>query len=463
MRAASGKAERKYLAEHAEPEARLSAAFDGGAQAYGHVLVIPASGEGPELERALSSIPAGPLGSVLTILVINATPEAPAWVHEANAQTLAGIGREGRALQTLAPNAVLYPHARGALLVIDRATAKHRLPSGQGVGLARKLGTDLALALAAIGRVASPWLHASDADVEFPGDYFDQAGEAPDLSVAARLYRFRHLPGPDPGTHEAALQYEVTLRYYVLGLRFAGSAYAFHSIGSTLAVHAGAYARVRGFPRRTAAEDFYLLNKLAKVGRIETLRGAPIGLSSRVSTRVPFGTGAAIARMLDRGDPEPATYDPLLFHHLRVWQAALERAVARRGSTPESERELADSVRGISEADARVDPERLLEALDETGALGAARSALAAPTRAVAGRVRDAFDGFRTLKLLHALRDRGLPDLPLREALGRAGFLSLPEPPERTPTGALAFRIEALEYATSDAPGPAASSRASGP
>ena len=451
MSEAPGKAERKYLAAHSEPEARLSEAFEPTPRRYGHVLVIPASGEGPELEQALSSVPEGPLGPVLTIVVVNATPDAAASVHEANEKTLAGFAHGGANSRVLAPNARLCAHERGNLLVLDRATHEHRLPGGQGVGLARKIGADLALALVLSDRVASPWIHVSDADVVFPGDYFHQVVEGEDAGCSARVYRFRHLPGGDPRSYDAALQYETTLRYYVLGLRFAGSPYAFHSIGSTLAVDAGAYAQVRGFPRRVAAEDFYLLNKLAKVGRIEPLSGAPLGLSSRVSGRVPFGTGAAIARMLDERVTERTTYHPELFHNLRAWLVTLEGAIAQRVSNEKSGRRLSDSVREHSETDSAVDPEILLAALERTGALAAANDALAAPVRAVRRRVHDAFDGFRTLKLLHALRDVGLPDLPLREALGRAVFLALPGDTGRMPTGELASRIEALDFASPQA------------
>ena len=48
-------------------------------------------------------------------------------------------------------------------------------------------------------------------------------------------------------------------------MKYARSPYAFHTIGSTMAVSANHYAKVRGFPKREAGEDFYLLNKLAKV------------------------------------------------------------------------------------------------------------------------------------------------------------------------------------------------------
>jgi len=445
MSDASAKAVRKYLAAHAEPEVRLSEMLDGPTQHYGHVLAIPASGEGVDLDQALSSIPEAPLGPVLTILVVNAASDSPAWVHRTNEETLQGFARERSTKKKLSPDAALYEHARGDLLVLDRATKPEQFPPGQGVGLARKIGVDLALALVSSGRVTSPWIHVSDADVVFPGDYFHQVLEHTDPQQGALLYRFRHRRGDDVRAYEAALQYETTLRYYVTGLGFAGSKYAFHSIGSTLALHAGAYAQVRGFPRRTAAEDFYLLNKIAKVGRVTALSGAPLELSSRVSSRVPFGTGAAIARALESGEPERETYHPALFHHLRAWLDTLEAAIAQDLSTQDAAVSLAALVRERADRDSIVNPERLVAALEATGALRAAADALAAPGRTVRRRVHDGFDGFRTLKLLHALRDSGLPDVPLRDALDRASFLSLPEGAESVPLDQIISRIERRE------------------
>ncbi len=441
----SAKAVRKYLASHAEPESQLSESFAAGLPPYGHVLAIPASGETGELVQTLSSIPSSPLGPVLTILVVNAPPDSPNWVHRANAKTLQELAGDGAAAKVLSPNATLREHARGDLLVVDRATDPNRFPPGQGVGLARKIGGDLALALIASGHVTSPWIHVSDADVIFPDDYFEQVPESADPRTGALLYRFRHRPGDDSRSYEAALQYEATLRYYVTGLGFAGSKYAFHSIGSTLALRASAYAQVRGFPRRTAAEDFYLLNKIAKVGRVQSLPGAPLKLSSRVSSRVPFGTGAAIGRMLENPERERATYHPALFYHLRAWLDTLESAIAENPLPQDPAATLIGMARERAARDPVADPDRLVSALDATGALAAAADALAAPRRTVRRRAHDGFDGFRTLKLLHALRDSGLPDLPLREALGRADFLSLPQAGENESLEKLVARIERRE------------------
>src|SRR6202022_2192121 len=163
----------------------------------------------------------------------------------------------------------------------------------QGVGLARKVGNDVALALAAGDRLSSGWLHNTDADTLLPRDYFDQMTGVPEKAAAA-IYFFEHRFEKDPGLAEAARLYEISLRYYVLGLAWAESPYAYQSMGSCVVISRDAYAAVRGFPRKNAAEDFYVLNKLAKVGSIFRLAGSPVLLEGRPSDRVPFGTGRAI-------------------------------------------------------------------------------------------------------------------------------------------------------------------------
>ena len=120
-----------------------------------------------------------------------------------------------------------------------------------------------------------------------------------------------------PEKAERALAYEATLRYYVLGLRHARSPHAFHTIGSTISVCPHAYAAVRGVPKRAAAEDFYLLQKLRTIGTIEHVRTEPIIVSPRTSHRVPFGTGPAVAAAASLDDPWMLrTYDPRAFDDL---------------------------------------------------------------------------------------------------------------------------------------------------
>jgi hypothetical protein len=83
-----------------------------------------------------------------------------------------------------------------------------------------------------------------------------------------------------------------------------------------MAVHARAYAQVRGYPQRNAGEDFYLLNKLAKVDTIHRLGAPEITIQARASHRVPFGTGPALAKIPDRSNAY-LSYAPASFELLQ--------------------------------------------------------------------------------------------------------------------------------------------------
>ena len=68
------KAVRKYLAHYAEPESASIPECLPGEAHYGHVLCIPAHGEGAGLLEALASVPEGSRGRVLMIVVVNEKP-----------------------------------------------------------------------------------------------------------------------------------------------------------------------------------------------------------------------------------------------------------------------------------------------------------------------------------------------------------------------------------------------------
>ncbi len=106
-------------------------------------------------------------------------------------------------------------------------------------------------------------------------------------NVAAGIYPFQHLPSPNQHLQLAQQLYDCSLNYYVDGQAWAGSPWAFHTIGSTLVINAEHYAIARGFPQREAGEDFYLLNKLGKIGKeISRLDSKPVALTTRQSDRV---------------------------------------------------------------------------------------------------------------------------------------------------------------------------------
>ncbi len=391
------------------------------------MLVIPSYGESESLVAALGSVPKGPAGDTLIVVVLNARADSPPPVHEANAAARRRLAEAatGPIRELAAPSPVVeHPMAHGKLVLIDRAAAGHYLPEGQGVGLARKIGNDFALALHGGGRIASPWIHNTDADVILPNDYFDQIGKLGDQpGNAAAVYFFEHRFAEDADLAEAARLYEISLRYYTLGLAWAGSPYAYEAMGSCIAVRPSAYAAVRGFPKKNAAEDFYFLNKVAKVGAIERLAGAPLLLDGRVSDRVPFGTGRALGDLVTKPRARSGfrLYHPVVFAHVAAWLSVLERTAQSGGRV-----DLA--VDEIPRDNPFFRATLLVESLERMGAFAAVREAIDRSSGDPATMRRHFhawFDAFRTRKLVHALRDGGLGSPGYREALAEAPFAGL--------------------------------------
>ena len=418
----------KYVARHAEPEAEAAARVP---DRFGHAVVVPAYGERESLFRLLASVPGGPRGPVLVVVVLNARADSPPAAHAANddARRRLAAESEGGTVLSDAPPIRVASLPGGALVVIDRAMPGYFLPEGQGVGLARKIGNDFVLRLHAEGRLATSWLHNTDADVVLPRDYFEQT-ESVDAKSAAAIYFYAHAFESDPDLALAGRLYEISLRYWVLGLAWAGSPYAYESMGSCLAIGTAAYEAVRGFPRKNAAEDFYVLDKLAKVGAIARLAGTPLTLEGRPSDRVPFGTGRALRDLVEKRRALAGfrLYHPLVFAHLAAWLTALDRTAASGG-------DLAWALSEVPADNPFFRADLLRDALEKLGAGKAIAEARAKSSDPATLRrhLHTWFDAFRTLKLAHSLRDGGLTSLPWREALAEAPFTGLSTETEDEP------------------------------
>ena len=386
----------KYLARYAEPEASSIPSAPGQ---WDHVVCIPACAEADSLSATLACLArARGAERALVVTVVNARASAPDAVHLSNAETLEKL--RASCGTTSAPMALGQLDRMGGL-VVDRTGEGHWLPPDQGVGLARKIAGDIALRLIHTGCVQSDWIRCTDADVQVAADYFESLA-APISGASAAISPFTHVPEGDEVQQQAMRIYDAYLQSYVDGLASAGSPYAFHTIGSLISVQAQAYAAVRGIPRRQAGEDFYLLNKLAKVGRVCSLDGGMVRIRGRLSDRVPFGTGAALLEIrsaLEAGRPT-RSYDPRVFDGLRWWLVALRQFVECK------------DIEALKEQ-VRAAPSPLGEALAETLARLGAFDAAQQASEQVSGdtlhrRLMEWNDAFRTLKLVHGLRDAGI-------------------------------------------------------
>ena len=390
---------RHYLDHYAEPDAIRIAG--GCRKSFDQAIVVPAYGERDNVLRLLGAFSAGE--SSLVILVINSREDSPNWVRDSNRWLAEKLESTFPLVATIpsTPPARLLGAPFGHLLVIDCV-----FPPRQGVGLARRLGFDVALALSASGRLSSPAFATTDADALPPSDYLKRSASAFIPGVSALVFPFEHVPDADPELAEAITVYEAYLRYWTRGLASAGSPWAHHTIGSTVAVDADSYASVRGFPRRMAGEDFYILAKLAKVGRIVAPAGPPILLEGRASERVPFGTGRAVVDQLERrrrGEPEWPVDHPAAFSFLR---------------------EIILELEGLALEDRTVSPS-VASALDLVGGLPQCRLAISGSTDLAVRRrtLHTWLDARRTFKLIrHFGRAANVPT-SIREALSSAPFL----------------------------------------
>lgn len=291
------------------------------------------------------------------------------------------------------------------MLIVDRCSPGRNIPVELGVGLARKIGADIALQLIRHQAIHSNKISLTDADAILPSDYFDSQLIETD---AALVFPFRHSIGSEQqDDNRAALLYEISLLYYACALDWAGSIHGYTSLGSAMAVNANHYAMVRGFPKRSAAEDFYLLNKLAKTGHIKKVIQQPIMLSDRLSQRVPFGTGPGIQKILD----QQSTQQPYLYYHPGIF-VLLREFLIQLDKLWENN----DAMASASVA--------LQQYYEDSRFSNFAQDQIKKQSRKAVfeKQLSDWFDGFRTLKFVHTMRDNYFPSVPV-DQLANAEFI----------------------------------------
>lgn len=197
-----------------------------------------------------------------------------------------------------------------------------------GVGLARKIGMDEAV-------VRFEELNKDGIITCFDADATCQSNYLVELEKHFSLYpkspacsiHFEHpVEGNDFSNqnYEAIAAYELHLRYYKNALKFCGFPYAFHTIGSSMAVKSKAYQKQGGMNKRKAGEDFYFLQKMMVLGDFSELTTTIIYPSPRISDRVPFGTGRAMQNYLKQENPNYLTYDFNSFLELKILVDSLD-------------------------------------------------------------------------------------------------------------------------------------------
>jgi len=374
------------------------------------IVVIPVLAEEKRITATLNSLLRDSdetLARTLTLVVLNNPPAdrtAPSLLAE-NRRTREALekyrfGSPPRDLQKLydSPINLSYVDATSPGLELPPAVA--------GVGMARKIGMDLALRLFPAETAGRRYLISLDGDTTVAPHTLSAVRSAFVKNKSGGLsLRFEH-PLPDSRQHRRAVAaYEIYLRHWVLGLRRAGSPYGFHSIGSAMAVRADAYAASGGMNRRKTTEDFYFLQNLAKCAGVDAFDETCVYPSPRISCRVPvIGTGRSLERLLDRGLESFRLTDPKTFGLLAEWLRLLDesietgpdRTIARARAIHPAIGDFLDSNRfnNVWSAIERntSDPGTFIAQLHRW------------------------FDGLKTLRLIHQLGRRAFPLKPLVES-----------------------------------------------
>lgn len=275
-----------------------------------------------------------------------------------------------------------------------------------GVGLARKIGMDFSLNLFDYQHKNKNIIICLDGDCMVENNYISTIFEYFNHNkVSAAYVNFKHLNSIDTENEKAIINYEIFLRYYILGLTFANSPYAYHSIGSTMICDVDSYIKVQGMNKKKAAEDFYFMEKLSKITPIKKISGTAVLPSSRGSWRVPFGTGQRVNRFIHKTQNEYVLYAPDSFEILKQWISIF---FDKQNLTSSKYLTKAKSI------------DICLHKFLTDNNFGNSWDKIVANSSSdeqVQKQKRLWFDGFRTLKLIHYLRDKKLPQINMFDAI----------------------------------------------
>lgn len=360
-------------------------------------IVIPALAESASLPTLLASLVADSslaATGLAVILVVNNRLDASPAEKDDNCRSLRYLqARRGE-----------LPFVLG---IIDAASPGLELPLRDGgVGLARKLGHDLLLPYLDCTET-DPLLISLDADTLVRPGYAGAIVKHFSAAVAGgAVIPFAHQPASGEPENRAIERYELFLRCYVAGLCFAGSPYAFHTVGSAMACRVSAYLKCGGMNRRRAGEDFYFLQSLAKASGVAPVKGTIVMPSPRRSDRVPFGTGRAMGLLLDHEPGAITFYRPDCYLLLQAWLQRVTLACRTRDE--------ALSAHGAALST------HLGSFLEEQGFTTTWQRFLAqhAPADKLFAAFHGWFDAFRTMKLFHYLADKEFPRAEPEEIVG---------------------------------------------
>jgi len=361
-------------------------------------IVIPALAEYPEILDTLNDLAVQPqcyLDKTLVLVIVNNTVATHSSGNDReNNQELLAFFRRHTALKD-----------QLQLAWIDAASNELALPPGEGVGLARKIGMDHALAL--LKSTANPGILISlDADTRVDSNYL--AAIYTHFQNSTQLAAVISYAHPlDTAERHAIIPYEIYMRYQRIMLQLAHSPYAFHALGSAIACTASSYCAVGGMPRRSAGEDFYLLQKLVKMTPLNCIYSTCVSPSSRQSVRVPFGTGPQMASAINKNENQLSLPHPACYFILRDWFDNVRETIGVTSPLPGHEYLSTQPV--LKKFLINNNMTQVWEQIYKSSPRDTQRWM----------QFHRWFDGLKTIRCLHYFRTHGLPEVSFEYALSR--------------------------------------------
>ena len=368
-------------------------------QNLGIIIVIPCFNE-PDIITTLNSLDicSAPETKIEVVIVINSGTHHEAKIKTQNTSTLQSI-------ENWKKEGTKYDYH---IIMASELPKKHA-----GVGLARKIGMDEAVAR--FHKINHDGIIVCfDADSQCSPNYLSE--------IEIHFKKHKKTPGCaikyahpiegnsfDQEIYTGIINYELFLRYYNQALRFSNLPFSYHTVGSSMAVRASAYQKQGGMNKRKAGEDFYFLHKIIALGNFTELNSTQVIPSPRTSDRVPFGTGKAINDWIQSNESEYLTYD------FRIWVILKDFVTIIPLLQKQNLEELNFNQQDINQ--------HLIQFLIQNNFQSGLNEIRKNATNesSFLKRFFVWFNAFRVLKLVHFLRDVQFPNQPiLNEAIDMA-------------------------------------------
>ena len=364
------------------------------------VVAIPCYNEN-NISKSIHSLLANDVEQIYThiIVVVNHSENSSPEIVEANYKTV-------KELEAIKDSISV---SNFSLEIIKAFDLPHKKA---GVGLARKIGMDHACAIFNYFD-QDGIISCFDADSLCLKNYlrtlfhtFENNPKVDGISI-----QFEHPKSGDEYEEDIYLaidQYEKHLNYYIDIQKFINLPFAFHTVGSSMAVRAISYAKFGGMNIKKAGEDFYFLQKFIENGTVIECNDTKVIPSPRISDRVPFGTGKAVGDLTNASSVIYYTYDPKSFMVLK---------------------ELVDHINQLYFNDEPINNYELhpglmkfLELINIESKIQEAKS----NTTDLPGfrrRFFKHFNAFQLMKYVHFMRDHYFQNIPIDEAISQFSLI----------------------------------------